>query len=170
MYNVESIWRSMKARCYSSNLPSYADCTVCKEWILDYKAFSNWFIENLYDCGGEKLELDKDLFSNGKKIYSPDTCCLLPRRINRALAYKKSSYSIFPTGITINSSGNYRASVCSGHSHLGKTFHTLDEAVEFYCKAKERNIKRLATAYENYIPDNIYNALMEYKCAVFYKR
>lgn len=166
MYNVERIWRAMKARCYTGNNPAYIDCTVCKEWMLDYKAFEDWFVDNLYNCGDEHLELDKDLFSTDKKNYSPETCCLLPKRINTMLAYKKSSFSIFPTGITITTSGKYQAIVYSGHGYIRDTFPTVEQAVDFYCKMKERNIKRLAVGYEKYLPDRIYDALISYKCKI----
>lgn len=167
MYDVESIWRGMKARCYSSNDPAYADCIVCREWLNNYKMFENWFIDNLYDCGSDKLQLDKDLFSNGDKIYSPETCCLLPGRINALISYKRNRRYPFPTGVNMASNGKYVATVRSGSGHVTGTFQTVSDAAEFYAKNKERYIKRLAVAYERYLPGKIYDALMNYKCEPF---
>lgn len=170
MYNIEGIWRSMKARCYSTGYPSYEGCTVCDEWMLDYKTFANWFIDNLYNCGYEMLELDKDLFSGERKIYSPETCCLLPKRINIVLAYKRTKWSPLPTGVNLADNGEYIATVYSGHGYIRGTFPTMQEAAEFYAKNKEKNIKRLANVYKPYLPNRIYDALMTYECNLIDKK
>ena len=82
-YDIERIWRGMKARCYYSNAKPYENCDVCYEWLINYESFVEWFLDNLYDCGEQKLELDKDLFSKGEKIYSPETCVFVPNNINQ---------------------------------------------------------------------------------------
>ena len=35
------------------------------------------------------LEIDKDLLYEGNKIYSPETCCLIPKEINTTLNSKR---------------------------------------------------------------------------------
>lgn len=167
MYNIESIWRGMRARCYISGRASYKECDVCDEWLSDYKAFANWFINNLYNCNGEMLELDKDLFSKEKKIYSPDTCCLLPKKINVMLAYKKTKWSPFPTGITLSNNGKYIATIHNGSGYIREFFSTMQDAVEFYSKVKERNIRNVADAYRCYLPSRIYDSLINYKCEYY---
>lgn len=163
MYDIKQIWRGMKARCYSSNNPAYADCEVCDEWMKDYKAFETWFLDNLYNCNEIHLELDKDLFSNGRKIYSPETCCLLPKTINTILAYRKSKKSGLPTGIVKLNNGKYMA---MAHKNIGYTravFDTLDEAVDYYVLTKKRHIFEYAESYKKYLPEKIYNALINYE-------
>lgn len=163
-YDVEKIWRSMKARCYSSRLKNYEDCIVCEEWLHSYEAFMEWFLNNLYYCGEQKLELDKDLFSNGKKIYSPETCCLLPKRINVVLAFRKEKFDGLPTGVYLSNSGKYLTTIHKGIGHLSKTFDTVEEASEFYKTNKERHIRELALAYKKYLPEKIFDTLWNYKC------
>lgn len=80
-------WRWMILRCYDENElkkePSYIGCKVCEEW-LNFQNFARWIYDNKYEC--DDLELDKDLLIKGNKIYSPNTCCLLPHEINYAIS------------------------------------------------------------------------------------
>lgn len=52
-----------------------------------YQSFICWCEENYYEVPNEEMNLDKDLFGNGK-IYSEETCCFLPKSINLALREK----------------------------------------------------------------------------------
>lgn len=82
-----SRFKSMFSRCYDEKQllrePTYRDCEVCEEW-HNFQNFAKWFEENWYEYD-YKLELDKDLLSNGSKLYSPETCVFLPKSINSAL-------------------------------------------------------------------------------------
>ncbi|ENN9981096.1 hypothetical protein ACAS46_002755 [Vibrio vulnificus] len=79
-------WHNVLYRCYSEHnqatKPSYRDVTVCDEW-LTFSNFRDWCIEQEKEVGDiSKLDLDKDLLGKGSKIYSPDTCCFLPKKVN----------------------------------------------------------------------------------------
>lgn len=79
---IYSRWRHMLARCYSVHYSGYEGCTVCERW----HNFQN-FAEDFYSLPGFKndfkyLDLDKDTRIAGNKLYSPDTCCLIPHRVN----------------------------------------------------------------------------------------
>ena len=80
-------WRWMLLRCYDENElkkePTYVGCQVCDEW-LNFQNFAEWINNNKYECND--LELDKDLLVKGNKLYSPNTCCLLPHEINYAIS------------------------------------------------------------------------------------
>lgn len=166
MYNIESIWRAMLTRTTYANSnmhKAYMDCEICEEWKEDRRAFTEWFINHLYNCNGEMLQLDKDLFSNGRKIYSPQTCCLLPQKINVALAYRKSKNSNMPCGVVRTPSGKYAAYIQKDIGHLSKTFLTIEEADKFYRDNKKRHIREMAENYKKYLPEYIYNALVDYR-------
>lgn len=83
---VYMLWFDMLRRCYDdkqllrSKGKAYQNCTVCDRWfclsnfssdILKLQGYSEW-------KSNGKMSIDKDLFSKGEKIYSPETCCFIP--------------------------------------------------------------------------------------------
>ena len=77
-------WKNMISRCYKSDInvnPTYVECMVCNEWLC-YANFEKWFDKNYYTIPNEKICLDKDILVKGNKIYSPQTCCFVPQKIN----------------------------------------------------------------------------------------
>ena len=88
-------WRSILQRCYDKKYllrrPTYKGCMVCKEWLC-FSNFYNWVIkEPNYEKWkiGNRWAVDKDIIVKGNKIYSPDTCCLVPNYINIVFTKKK---------------------------------------------------------------------------------
>lgn len=168
---AKTIWRSMIFRCYDKNFikenPTYKDCKVCDEW-LTFSNFLDWFTHSNYKDG---FELDKDILS-GKciKIYSPQTCCFVPHAINGVLCTCKAMRKKdLPIGVRCNSDGTYSAEMrkkIKGVS-LG-IFNTIEEAFNAYKQAKEQYIQELAQEYydKGDIPQNVYNALMNYKVEI----
>ena len=84
-------WISMFVRCYDDKYherqPSYIGCTVAEPF-QNFQIFAEWYNHNIYECN-YPLELDKDFLYEGNKIYSPATCCFLPKEINTAINYKR---------------------------------------------------------------------------------
>ena len=74
-------WVRMLRRCYSEKChqkqPTYRGCKVCDEWLL-FSNFKRWMEQQ--DWQGKQL--DKDLLVTGNKLYSPDTCIFVDRKIN----------------------------------------------------------------------------------------
>lgn len=85
-------WFSMFNRCYDEEYqkkqPRYIGCKVDRSFHC-FQDFAQWFNLNVYEYS-EPLELDKDLLVEGNKLYSKDTCCLIPKEINNSLIYKSS--------------------------------------------------------------------------------
>lgn len=83
-------WTSMLRRVYSekslSRFPSYEEVEVCKEWVESFMAFRTWFFSNLKKTTltTEDVHVDKDILSDSK-LYGPDTCILVPARLNTML-------------------------------------------------------------------------------------
>lgn len=67
------------------NKPCYKDVLLDEEW-FNFQNFAEWNEANYYEIEGEEMHLDKDLLSEGVKIYSPNTCVYLPKRLNEVLA------------------------------------------------------------------------------------
>lgn len=158
-------WYNMMFRCYSDKyrqlFPTYKDIYVCDEW-KNYQNFAKWFYSNYYEINNERMELDKDILIKHNKIYAPNTCCFLPRRINSLLINSKAIRGKFPIGVDYNNN-KYRArcNTLNGSVHLGY-FTTVEKAFIAYKNFKEQYIKDVANEYKEYIPKNVYDALMKY--------
>ena len=153
-------WTSMIRRCYGQN-PSPKHAIVCDEWRY-FSKFKEWF-------NGRHVEgwhLDKDLFSNREKIYSPATCCLVPNEIN-ALFRKEEREDDLPTGVYLFRDKKFVA-------HLGRdgkaiylgVFDTQEEAFNAYREAKEAHIKEMAEKWKDKIEPRVYEAMMNYKVKI----
>lgn len=81
-------WHSMLQRCLCENTqrkyPTYIGCTVHDDWRY-YQNFKKWFYSQVGSDMSD-YQLDKDLLVRGNTLYSPETCCLLPRSINNYLS------------------------------------------------------------------------------------
>ena len=92
-------WTSMLCRCYSDKyqqqFPSYKGCSVCDEWRL-FSNFKKWFYAQ---PGNETYVLDKDLLVAENKIYSPETCLLIPVKVNSFLTERNAGRGKYPIGV-----------------------------------------------------------------------
>lgn len=83
-------WYNIISRCYNPNVPNYKSygeigIVVDDEW-HNFSNFKKWFNDNYYDIGDEKLVVDKDILVRNNKIYSSDTCLLVPVSFNSIFA------------------------------------------------------------------------------------
>lgn len=91
-------WTNMLMRCYCKTYlyknHSYAGSSVCEEW-LRFTSFRDWLVSNNYNL---EDEIDKDILSSFGKVYSPDTCCLIPKTVNSFIC-KISKTGDLPKGV-----------------------------------------------------------------------
>ena len=158
---VYKAWAGMLERCYSENMKhrnnSYFHiATVCKEW-HNFQVFGDWYEENKYQTD-ERLHVEKDILVARNKIYSPDTCLLVPRAIN-ALFTNKSNNRGLPNGIRKQGKG-FLAKYNS--KELG-VYETVEKAYEVYATEKKKNIVMIANQYKDKIPTRLYEALLAYE-------
>lgn len=165
---VESIiyitWRSMINRCYSPtqlrNAPTYNDVTVCEEW-FNFQVFAEWF-EPRYEKG---LALDKDILTSGNRLYSPDTCCLVPPSINSIFNHESANGNT-PMGVDIikprsGKDVKFKSRIYrSGKTVTLGTFDSKDEASDAYKRAKEDDIVSELISYSK-IPCTTINTVLE---------
>lgn len=159
-------WFSMMSRCYGKvkeKEPSYIGCVVCDEWLV-YSNFKEWFDKNYIDG----YHLDKDILVKGNKIYSPETCCFVPKEINNLLNKHSKDRGELPIGVTKSGYGfAARLNMIDVRKRIGY-FKTPYDAFCEYKKEKESYIKKVAKEYydKGAIGKNVYDALMNYKVEI----
>ena len=155
-------WHGMLCRVFEGNNTNrkdslcYKGVSVSDDW-LNFQNFAKWFYSQkaLYSCN-EVLCLDKDLFSNTKKIYSASTCCLLPYKLNisiqlaTVMPFDKTKRRFSP-----------RVSINGKFKHIGN-FAEETEAWYHYCTAKDKLIKEIAESYTEKIPDFVIDKLRNF--------
>ncbi len=162
-------WGSMLTRCYSEKLKqreNYIDCFVCDEW-LNFQNFAEWYNTNLYYVPDvDTLDLDKDIKIKGNKVYSSETCLLIPKRLNSIILNRHNDRGNECIGVSFNyKTGKYIAScnmLNSKQRYIG-SYSTKKEAFNIYKKVKEHQIMIALDTYKKYLPDYIYNAILNYK-------
>lgn len=171
-------WKNMIQRCYNpyylNKHPTYIDCYVCEEW-HNFQVFAEWWYKHIYNCNNEVMCLDKDILVKGNKIYSPETCIIVPHRINVLFVKCNVSRGVYPIGIDYNKSNNKLRARCSTLDrnnkiksvHLG--YFPLDkpfQAFTCYKQFKENYIKQIADEYKDLIPKKLYDALYKYEVEI----
>lgn len=142
-------WVRVLERCYGPKYknknPSYNDVIICDEWIK-FSNFKTWFDANYVDG----FEIDKDILVQGNKVYSPDTCCFVPRRINTLLLNKQRTNTSGCIGVYKNKNDRYIAfCIMDGkQKHIGY-FKTIEEASTAYVKVKSEYATKVVNEYYN---------------------
>lgn len=163
-------WTNMIKRCCSNDkqkYPNYKDCKVCDEWLC-YENFEKWWNNNYYEVDDEKMNLDKDILIKNNKIYSPETCIIVPARINMLFVSNKGIRGELPIGVYYDKIHSKYAVHCK-INNIQKTIgykDTLIEAFELYKITKEKEIKRVAEEYKNKIPKRLYDAMYNYEISI----
>lgn len=174
-------WRGMLRRCYDGkhkmHNPAYKDVTCCDEWLL-YEIFYEWLhSQENFDkwYNNDKWALDKDILIKGNKIYSPNTCCLVPIYINSLFTKNNAVRGNLPIGVRKDEKRQgYSANIIYGmeNNRAKNTVHcypTPEDAFYLgYKPSKENYIKRVAQ--EEYNKGNItkkcYEAMMNYQVEI----
>lgn len=150
-------WVSMLGRCYNLKFHShhtYKDTIVCEEW-HNFQNFAKWFYKN---CK-EGFELDKDLLVETSKIYSPETCCFVPKEINRLFLKCDKSRGICPIGVH-KKRGKFASQISiEGVVTFLGYFNTEEDAFQVYKTAREDYVKRMADKWRGQITEEVYEAM-----------
>ena len=166
---VYTKWQRMLERSYcpkyKSKFPTYTDVTVCERWLT----FSHFRCDYLSLINGveerKSFMLDKDLIVKGNKIYSPETCCLLPTKINSFLTSCNTRRGVLPRGVSKRTKGDkFMVTLSYGgvNKNLGN-YSTPEEAFQVYKEAKKVSIKLVADHWKSKIEDKVYQSLLNWE-------
>lgn len=174
-------WHGVLERCYDEKCkikqPTYKNASCCKEWLY-YPNFYEWLHsqENFEKwLNGNRWCVDKDILVKGNKIYSPDTCCLVPNNVNVLFIKSDALRGDLPIGVSIHPQhkGKYYVQFSASKDNKRKNvfvglYHDVEEAFYAYKIEKEKYIKKVAK--EEYNKGNIikkcYNAMMNYEVEI----
>lgn len=160
---VYQVWVSMIERCCVEEKrdkhKAYEKSELCLEW-HNYQNFAEWFENNSYDIGNERLHLDKDIMYKGNTIYSPYHCILVPQIINEQFKSHSGREKKIDTDLpyTIR-----RTATGYSATYRGKTlgiYKTVDECISVYLSKKKEYLNELVDRYDtmpNYIKEIILN-------------
>lgn len=167
-------WVNILKRCndlnYKKRKPTYQNAVCCNEWLY-YPNFYEWLHKQSNFkkwLKGYKWGVDKDILIKGNKVYSPETCCLVPENVNLLFIKSDGSRGNLPIGVTKH--GNKYQARCrlmNDNKYLGN-YNTPEKAFLAYKKTKESYIKQVAQ--EEYTKGNItkrcYEAMMNYEVEI----
>lgn len=147
-------WLEMLRRGFSEKEkkrhPKYKNVTVCDEW-LSASNFKSWMEKQEW----KGLDLDKDILSEGKLIYSPETCVFVPSYINTLLVTSDSIRGVWPLGVSL-----LKDQIEKGRSKIFRA-SIKDKRSEEY---KQKNLGHFVT------PQEAHAAWQAAKCGVISKR
>lgn len=122
------LWHNVEQRCNNSigvvsKFPTYLDCI---NGFRDFQDLAEW-CQSQYgymfkESNGRYWSLDKDLYSLGNKLYSPDTCCFIPNEINSLFTYSGNNRGKYSLGVSFDYMENRfraRGSLFGKRLHLG---------------------------------------------------
>ena len=159
------LWQDMLYRCYTETrkprISSYENCKVSEEW----KFYSNFKsdVESLTGFNSEGFQMDKDLLGDGK-LYSKETVCFLPQKLNMFLVKHKERRGYLPLGVS-KSKSKSKPFRSRGNDENGKQVHlghfkTPEEAHEKYLDFKRVKLLNLIEDYADRLDERIITAFL----------
>lgn len=161
---VYNVWRTLLGRCctekHREQFPAYAGCVVCDEWLC-YQDFAEWWNQNMYHVGTERMHIDKDILNEGNKVYSPENCIIVPQSINEIfhISLRKTKDLDLPHTIKRVTNGRYSV------SYRGKSlgiYDTVEQCETEYLKAKREYIRSKVNELKDEIPIYIQEILLNW--------
>ena len=102
-------WKDMLMRCFSESYQqrqsTYRGCKPCDNWLI-FSNFKKWM--ETQDWQGKQL--DKDLLIEGNKVYSPETCIFVDRKVNNFVIDRGAKRGKYMIGVSWwENSGKFKA-------------------------------------------------------------
>ena len=166
-----TLWKNMLERCYSDTYkkkhPTYKDCEVSENF-KSFEYFYEWCHSQI-GFSNQGWYLDKDLLTEGNKVYSENICVFIPSEINKVLVKREALRGEYLIGVGWHKKG--KAFVATVNKNKGKreylgSFTTEIEAFNAYKQAKESFIKEQANKWESQIDPRAYEALINYQVEI----
>lgn len=161
---IYKTWCHIIDRCYNKKCQRYnvygaKGIVICKEW-NNFQNFAKWYIENSkWNTNNYILEIDKDILCNimnkDIKIYSPETCLLIPQELNGFLTCDNSRSGVYENKNSFRSEFRYK-----GQRIVLGTFDTFEKAKSTYAKYKSKIWKEIVQNYN--LSKELHSILINY--------
>ena len=160
--------KNMLSRCYNKEDKSYKSygakgVRVSEEW-HNFQNFCEWYLneKSKYKIDID-LEIDKDLkcLQKQNKIYSKETCILLPSELNWFLAGEHKTVGVSPKFVDDELVFDARIGINYNQIILG-TFKSFEEAKICYALRKKELWLELLKQYTDILPKEIYDLCLQY--------
>lgn len=138
------------------------NCEVSENF-KNYSYFYDWY-EKQVKSNLIKYDLDKDLIVKGNRVYSENTCTIIPKELNVLLVKSKWKRGKYLIGVTFRKKENrFHAQVSiNGKNKTVGYFKKEIDAYIAYKQAKESYVKDMANKWQESISNKAYDALMNY--------
>lgn len=126
-------WRNMLKRCYckAGIDNAYIGCSVDSRW-HDFQNYAEWHEKNYPEFDqGKKYQLDKDIMSNGEKIYSPETCKFVTQKENLEAVDNKLPVNLI--NLSTLEVRKYKSSTLAA-ADIGSDSGTISRLISGLCK------------------------------------
>ena len=153
-------WSHLFQKCYAKDYREYG--YNVDPYFHSFQNFCTWISKQVGYKDLKNRHLVKNILQKHNKIYSPDTCCLVPNFLDRVLLTNEARRGKLPLGIN-KENGKFRACCRTHAGQIFERFDTLEEAFDYYKQTKEKEIKYMATKYKHLLDPKVYVALMNYE-------
>ena len=153
-------WRDIIRRCSNSDKVyyTYSDATICDEW-KNFMTFRQWLIDNNYTKG---MNVDKDYYAPGNKHYSPETCIVVPKKINLFLTKSDRIRGKYPIGVSYTKANKANPYISFYRMHGKKCYLGCFPTPELASDAYYNKKKEIALIYKDEVDDpRVKNALQK---------
>lgn len=157
-------WTNMLKRCYDQNYhqkrPTYLGCTVCDEW-KSLSKFKEWFDQQPLER--QSWCLDKDLLFTENKVYSPETCILVPQWLNLFVIGCDASRGEYMIGVCWDKQkGKFKSQISDGSGKLKYLGLFSDElSAHLAWKAAKLNLVEEMKSNLDAVDERIYPELLK---------
>lgn len=161
------LWNDMLKRCYDQKYitikPTYADFEVDDRWKYYHLFYDDiTSMVNFDKAVNDGWVLDKDILTDGRKVYSRETCCFVPAEINvmfRELTKKDKAHGM-PVGVVRQYCGANYEGFTANASLGGKKFtlgcfDTKGEAFKAYVNSKNHYFGHFAKIYDGVLDTRV---------------
>lgn len=162
-----TLWRNMLVRTHNEKFrqknKTYIGTSVAAEWLY-YSNFYEWY--EGYGYKEPDWQLDKDILYKNNKVYSPETCCFVPVKINQVITGKRKRIGSQPSGVSFREDLQKFMATCSNlegrRVYLG-IFETEQDAFYVYKNYKQNIFREMLSTYKEKLRGDVYNTLINYE-------